>query len=328
MLAFAAQRLTLAVIVLGVLSLASFCLFAGEFPSPISHQPLLAAYWHWLRGIPSGRSVSHELLGLPLLPTLTSALAHTLVLLGAAMLLVVFFGGLAATVASATRGSALDAVLRGCAYLVWAVPPFLLALLVEELVTRLGDARGLGPFPVAGWAGSCPVPLGLNAGSLTPCPSAGTGADYVFNVLRCVTLPAITLAAGFVGFHARYLRSSLIVALQAPYSTTARAKGVPQRLVLLRHALRNSLATFVSVLLADVGAISGAALAVDWIFQLNGLGSLFIREVGINNLSGAGGLIDVYAVQALLLLTALVLLVSSFLSEVAVLVLDPRTRAQ
>jgi ABC-type dipeptide/oligopeptide/nickel transport system permease component len=79
-------------------------------------------------------------------------------------------------------------------------------------------------------------------------------------------------------------------------------------------------------MLADFGALFGAALAVDWIFQLNGIGSLFIRELGINNISGTSFFIDVYAVEALLLVTALVLLASSFLSELAVFVLDPRAR--
>jgi ABC-type dipeptide/oligopeptide/nickel transport system permease component len=79
-------------------------------------------------------------------------------------------------------------------------------------------------------------------------------------------------------------------------------------------------------MLADVGAIFGASLAIDWIFQLNGIGSLFIRELGINNISGNSIFIDVYAVEALLLVTALILLVSSFLSEFVVFALDPRAR--
>lgn len=327
MLGFAIRRFLLALLVLLLFSLASFCLFAGEFASPLSGRPLLASYWRWLRGVPSGRSLSDGLLG-PIGPTLVPALGHTMLLLGIAMLLVVGFGVALGLLAAATRGSLLDGLVRGGSYVAWAVPPFLLALLVEELVNGLGGHRGLGPFPVAGWAGSCPAPLGLDAGMLTPCPAAGSGLDYVGNVLRSVTLPAITLAAGFVGLHARYLRVSLVTALAAPYTTTARAKGLPEYVVLLRHALRTSIAAFVSAVLADVGAIFGAALAVDWIFQLNGIGSLFIRELGINNISGTSVYLDVYALQALLLVTALVLLGSSFLSELAVFALDPRVRPQ
>jgi ABC-type dipeptide/oligopeptide/nickel transport system permease component len=98
--------------------------------------------------------------------------------------------------------------------------------------------------------------------------------------------------------------------------------------VLLRHALRNSLSAFLAALTSDFGAHFGAALAIDWIFQLNGLGTLFIRELSINNLQGAGIPVDVYAVEALLLVTALLLLGASLVGEAAVAMLDPRARRE
>jgi peptide/nickel transport system permease protein len=129
--------------------------------------------------------------------------------------------------------------------------------------------------------------------------------------------------ASYVTWAVPDLRTSLAAALDSPYTMTARAKGLPERRVVLRHALRNSLITFAAALLSDFGAIFGVALAIDWIFQLNGVGSLFIRELGINNLSGGFLSLDVYAMEALLLATAALLLASSLLSELAVVVLDP-----
>jgi peptide/nickel transport system permease protein len=139
------------------------------------------------------------------------------------------------------------------------------------------------------------------------------------SLVRHLTLPALALALGFVGVHARYLRSSLLVALQAPYTTTARAKGLPESSVLLRHALRNSLATFTSALLLDFGAIFGAALAVDYVFALNGLGMLFLADIQTAN-------INPYAVQLLLTLTAGLVIAASVLAELAVAWFDPRVR--
>jgi peptide/nickel transport system permease protein len=129
------------------------------------------------------------------------------------------------------------------------------------------------------------------------------------------------LAAGFVGLHARYLRTSLVVALAAPYATTARAKGLSERNVVLRHALRNSLVTFAAAVLADFGAVFGAALAIDAIFRLNGLGTLFISTLNPNV-----PVLDAYQLQLLLLMTGVLLLASSLLSELAVVWLDPRAR--
>jgi peptide/nickel transport system permease protein len=323
--AFLARRLLLFLVLLAGFSALSFLLIASQFPSPLQGRSSLRAYGHWLAGIPSGRSLTHGLAG-PIWPQLGPALAHTLVLLAGTGLFVVGGSLLVGTLAAARRGSVLDVGLRTVSYLTWAVPPFLLALLVAQLVTTLGSERGLGPLPIAGWPGSCPVPLGLNAGTLSPCAPAGHGVHYVASVAEHMVLPSLALGLGFIGFHARLLRSSLVTSLGAPYTTTAHAKGVPAHLVLVRHALRNSLSAFLAALTSDFGALFGAALAIDWIFQLNGLGTLFIREFSINNLQGAGTPVDVYAVEALLLVTALLLLGTSLVGEAAVATLDPRAR--
>jgi peptide/nickel transport system permease protein len=323
--AFLARRLLLSLLVLTGFSAISFLLMASQFPSPLQGRSSLREYGHWLSGLPSGRSLTRGLTG-PIWPQLGPALAHTVVLLAGTALLVIAGSLLIGTITAARRGGAVDVGLRTVSYLAWAVPPFLLALVIAELVTTFGDGRGLGPLPIAGWPGSCPVPYGLNAGAFNPCPAAGHGLDYVWHVAVHMVLPCLTLGLGFIGFHARLLRSSLATSLGAPYITTARAKGLPGRLVLLRHALRNSLSAFLAALTSDFGALFGAALAIDWIYQLNGLGTLFIRELSINNLQGAGTPIDVYAVEALLLVTALLLLGTSVAGEVAVAALDPRAR--
>jgi peptide/nickel transport system permease protein len=144
--------------------------------------------------------------------------------------------------------------------------------------------------------------------------------------VRHLTLPALALALAFVGLHSRYLRSSLLVALHAPYTVTARAKGLPERAVVLRHALRNSLATFTSALLLDFGAIFGAALAIDFVFRLNGLGMLFLYEINTGVESPAASAINPYAVVLLLSVTAGMVLLASFVSELVVAWLDPRAR--
>jgi peptide/nickel transport system permease protein len=320
MAAFLTRRLLIAVVLLAAFSFLSFCLFAAKF-YPLRGHPVLPAYWHWLRGVPSGRSLGHGLFG-PIWPKLLAALGHSLVLLGLALALVLVLTVLLATVAASARGSLIDGMVRAFTYLAWGIPAFLLAFLVQEAINGIGGSGGLGPFPLAGWPGSCPTGFGLNAGVVTPCPEAGTGLMYIGNVLRYTTLPALTLAFGFIGLHARYLRSAVISALESPHVTTARSKGLPERRVVIRHALRNSLGPFLAALLADFGVIFGSALAVDWIFQLRGLGSLFIVET--NPSSPA---IDAYAVECLLLVTGILLLVSSLLSELAVVALDPRLEA-
>jgi peptide/nickel transport system permease protein len=318
--AFLARRLLLAVAVLFAFSFVSFVFFATGF-YPLKGRPALPEYWRWLSGIPSG-NLAHGLTG-PIWPELLPALGHTFALLAVTFAVVVVASISLACLAVSVRGSALDALVRVGLYLTWGIPVFLLALIVQQVVGALGSARGIGPFPLAGWPGFCPTGIGLNAGTLNPCPAAAGGAGYALDVLRHVTLPALALAVGFVGLHGRYLRAALAGALSAPYVTTARAKGLSERAVLFRHALRNSLSTFVAVLLADFGALLGATLVIDWVFQLNGLGMLYLRELNPNVPS-----IDPYAVEVLLLVTACLLIAFSVLSELAVVALDPRVRAR
>jgi glutathione transport system permease protein len=332
MLSFVFRRIMLGLLVLAALSLGSFCFFAWQDPrlSPVgvSHPPLLTQYWTWLKGLWGGASYDVLFRFAPTRlnftegTTMIDAIGHTAVLLAFTLLLVVLASVALAVVAASRRGSALDLTLRAVSYLAWAVPAFLLALLVQLLADSIGGSRGIGPFPLAGWPGTCPPGVGINAGILTPCPAAGTGVRYALNVARYATLPAVTLALGFIGLHARFLRSALLEALEAPYVTTARAKGLPERTVLLRHALRTSLVTFVGALLADFGAILGSALAVDFIFQLNGLGTVFISEFPTADF----GSIDTYSMEPVLLLTAVLVIVSSITADLAIFWLDPRVR--
>ncbi len=334
MAAFLLRRLALAALVLVALSCASFCFFAWQEGPGVgvpgagsgSTPSLLEQWWTWVRGLAGGTSwavVSHPFFFRNFTvagPSLVGALGHTVALLAATLVLVVALAVGVALVAAARRGSGLDLLLRTLSYLAWAVPAFLLALLVQSLVNRVAGPRAA--LPLAGWPGQCPAAFGINRGFLTPCPAAGHGLRYVLNVARYVTLPALTLALGFVGLHARYLRSSLLESLDSQYVVTARAKGLSERRVLLRHALRNSLVTFAGALLADVGAIFGAAMAVDYVFQLDGLGTAFVSAFPVDF-----GTVNTYVVEPLILMTAIVVLTTSILADLLVLWFDPRIRA-
>ncbi|MHB8470365.1 MAG: ABC transporter permease [Gaiellaceae bacterium] len=325
MLAAALRRIVLAFLVLAAFSFCTFYFFASTLP-PLKGRPPLHEYWRWLTGLADGRSFHSLTFVTPTGPlsvwtTVLPALGHTAALLAAAVLIVVACSLALAYVAARWRRSPVDLVLRGLSYLGWAIPAYLMALLVQLAVSSAGGIRGAGGLPLAGWPGFCPASIGLNAGVISPCPPAGSGLGYVVNVLEHITLPALALAAGFLGLHGRYLRSGLLDALDSNYVVTARAKGLSERRVILRHALRNSLTTFVSALLADVGVIFGAALAVDWVFQLNGLGALFLRQF-----PQGPGPIDTYTVEVILLITGTFVLLSSLASDLVLAWLDPRAR--
>jgi peptide/nickel transport system permease protein len=317
MIWFLARRIGVGVVVLVGLSAASFFFFASR-TDPYQGHSLWPQYWTWLRGVWGGSSLH------PLGGSIAVALERTLMLLGYSLLLVTVIGIAMAGVAALVRGSIVDLLLRTFSYLAWGIPSFLVALLIQQLLNLNGTGHGVGPFPIAGWPGSCPAGLGIDAGTIRPCAAAGSGLTYALNVARYLTFPALTLALAFVGYHSRQLRSALIDTLSAPYIVTARAKGLSETRIVLRHALRGSMVTFAAGLLSDFGAMFGAALAVDYIFKLGGLGSLFIALFPQNG----PGILNVYAFQLILMATAAFVIVSSLLAELAVVALDPRIRAQ
>lgn len=320
MVSFLLRRLFLGLLVLFLASSATFLFFASKY-FPLKTEPLSHAYWAWLSGIPTGRSLNRGVGHERLWPIVGPAILHTLALLALTFVLVVVFALVFGCLAAAVRGSALDVSLRGISYVAWSMPAFLLALVLQQALGNFPGGGGLGWFPYAGWPSHCTPTFGV-AGYL--CNSSFRASD-IPAVLHALTLPAIALALGYVGLHSRYLRSSLVEVLDAPYITVARAKGLPERNVVLRHALRNSLVTVAPVAFSDFGAIFGASLAVDYVFQLNGIGTVFINVLAVNSTSAS---IEAYLAELLLLIGGAFVLIASVLSEILLSVLDPRVRLE
>jgi peptide/nickel transport system permease protein len=320
--AFVLRRLAFGLLAMFVALSGSFFFFASHF-EPLSETPLLHAYWTWLRGLPSGRSLDDGLLSGHLLATVGSAFGRTLLLLALTLVIVVVIAIPVGCLCAAMRGSVVDYALRIGTYVAWAVPVFIVAILLQEGLGRIAGGWGTGWFPSVGWAGQCPNGQGIDPHNFQ-CPAAGHGLTHVGEVIYHLMLPALALALGFIGLNARYLRNSVIDALDAPYVTVARGKGLTERTVVMHHALRNAFVAFVPAIVSDLGVLLGGALLVDWIFQLGGIGTLFI---GLLQLSADGVVpVDTYELQLTLLLAACVMLAASMLGEILLVALDPRVR--
>ena len=320
--AFVLRRLVFGFVAMFVALSGSFFFFASRF-LPLSESPVLHDYWIWLRGIPSGRSFQDGLLSGHLLSIVGSAFGRTMILLALTLVIVVVIAIPVGCISAAMRGSVVDYGLRIGTYIAWAVPVFIVAILLQQGFGRIPGGWGTGWFPSVGWAGQCPNGQGIDPHNFQ-CPAAGHGLSHVGQVIYHLMLPALALALGFIGLNARYLRNSVIDALDAPYVTVARSKGLPERTVVMRHALRNAFVAFVPAIVSDLGVLFGAALAVDWIFQLGGLGTLFIGLLQLN--ADANVPVDTYELQLALLIAACVMLTASMLGEILLVLLDPRVR--
>jgi peptide/nickel transport system permease protein len=233
--------------------------------------------------------------GQPIGPLLWHATAVTAALVGAALVLVVLGSALVGSVAARRQRFRLDVSGRFLAYLGAAVPTFLIGDLLQRGIVGSG-AYGAGA--PGGWFQNGPPDGGL------------------LGWARHLTLPAVALALGLIGVCARYLRSSLLVELSQPYTAVARAKGLSETRVVVRHALRNALAPFVSLLSLEMGAVVGASLAADGVFHSGGLASTFLSALGQA---------DPFELTAIVTVSALVVCVFSFVGDALVGLLDPRT---
>lgn len=253
-------------------------------------RPLGERYLNWLVAAAQGDFGYSRLFSRPVPEVIGPRLLNTGILLGAAFLLAVALA-LPLGVAAARRPYSLadDAVNLLC-FAGISVPPFWLALLLILLF-----AVTLQWLPASGIA-----PVG-----------GGTWVD----ALRHAALPVATLAIASVGGYTRYVRSAMMVELRQDYIRTARAKGLAERRVVWRHALRNALIPVVTIVALEFGALFSGALVTETMFAWPGMGKLIYDSIMGNDYN--------VALVALLLATAMTLL-GNLLADVAYAALDPR----
>jgi peptide/nickel transport system permease protein len=215
----------------------------------------------------------------------------TVSLAGVALILATLAGIAAGTLAALWRDRSPDQLLMGVAVLGISVPEFWLGLL---LIVIFGV--DLGWFPTGGY-----VPLTQSIGGWA----------------RSISLPAIALAAGSVGFIARMTRSAMLEVLSQDYVRTAEAEGLPRAVVILRHGLPNALIPILTVIGILTGGLLGGAVVIEQVFSLPGVGRLLIGAI----LSR-----DMPVIQGGLLLIAVIYLAVNLLIDVVYVVADPRIR--
>jgi peptide/nickel transport system permease protein len=147
-------------------------------------------------------------------------------------------------------------------------------------------------------------------------PVAGYGTTFLDH-LRYLFLPAATIALGVIPLVLRAMRASLIDVLRADYMDTARAKGLPPRVVLLRHGVRNALLPAITVLGVNIGWLIGGTVIIENVFAVPGLGQLMIFSVSNR---------DYPTIQAVTLVFAVLVVLVNLGTDALYLVLDPRVR--
>jgi peptide/nickel transport system permease protein len=231
--------------------------------------PLPVQYVRWI-GLAVQGDLGTDNRGLPVAETIVTRLPLTLELAGLSLLIGVLIGIPAGVIAAVRRGKASDYVATTSALLAFSVPHFWLGLLMIIVF-----AVNLNWLPAGGYVPFREDPLGN---------------------LEHMLMPALVLGTGLAAVLMRQMRSAMLTSLGADYVRTARAKGLSERSVVGKHALRNSLITVVTVIGLQLGALISGAVITEQIFGIAGFGRLTVDSIAQRDYALLQGVVLVAAV--------------------------------
>lgn len=316
---FIAARLAHAAIVVVVVTTIAFLLLRLAPGEPFSYEdpnmsPAIRAQWRALFGYERpvaeqfARYVANVARGdfgysilqhRPVSAAIADALPRTLTLAVASLSLAVIVGIGLGILAGSSRRSARDRVISTLSVVVYSIPDFWLALLVQ-----LGLGSRLGLFPISGIAD----PLIADYGSTS---------QVIADRLAHLVMPVLTLTMLIAVILARFQRAALIDILPADFLRTARAKGATERVVIAHHALRNALTPTVTMLGLLVPTVLGGIFFVEYVFDWHGLGWLAVTAVQA---------LDYDVATASVIISGILVAGGSLAADILTAILDPRVR--
>jgi peptide/nickel transport system permease protein len=250
------------------------------------NRPLPEQYWLFVSGLVRGQMGTSLMFRQPVNEMVLSRMPISIGLAVYAMALAAVITLIFGLLAAVNKGRWLDQIIRVVFMFILTTPGFWFGILLI-LVLSLG----LKWFPVAGFGATFQEHLW-----------------YLF-------LPALTLALQLSAVLIRNLRSQVILTMRSDFARTARAKGLPDRLVLLRHVLRNALLSTVTIFGLQFGFLVGGTLVIETVFAVPGLGQLLFTSITSR---------DYPVVQAITVVSAVLVILVNLVVDVSYSFLDPR----
>jgi len=254
-------------------------------------RPIVVQYRIWLGNVVRGNFGESLRSRIPVSDLLSSKLPVTIELAICSMLVALLLGLPAGIISATRKGTPLDFTANLIALSGLSVPHFWLGIMLILLF-----AVRLGWLPASGYATPWEDPL---------------------RNLTTLLLPSLVLGTGVAGVMMRHTRSAMMQTLDADYVRTARAKSVPERLVVLKHALRNALIPVITLGAIEFGRLLSGAVLTEQIFNIPGFGKLLVD--GVFNR-------DYAVVQAVVLVSAALYVLLNLLADVLYFVANPRMR--
>jgi len=267
------------------------------------NEPVVARYGYWVRDAFTndfGKSILGER---PILPELMRRLSVTLQLIIAAQVLSLLIAVAIGVYSALRQYSAFDYLTTTLSFLGLAVPVFWLGLILQIIFTNIFLKWHVRIFYTGG------------LDSVNP----GHGFHFLLDRVQHLVLPVVTLTIISIASFSRFMRDSMLEVVNADYVRTARAKGLTERRVIVRHALRNALIPVVTLATLSFGSLFGGTVITETIYALPGMGRYFIDALN-------GG--ETYEIMAWLMITAAMVVLFNLIGDVLLGVLDPKIRLE
>jgi peptide/nickel transport system permease protein len=265
------------------------------------NDPIVVQYVYWLQDAFTNQFGTTIIGERKIMPDIQRVVGHTLQLVIAAEVLAILIA-IAIGVYSALRQySVFDYTATTFSFLGLATPVFWLALMLQILFVNVYLWFDIRIFYTANLSGVDP----------------GHGIYFLLDRMQHLALPVIVLCVASIATYSRYMRGAMLEVINSDYVRTARAKGLKERSVIMRHAFRNALIPLTTVIALNFGALIGGVVVTETVFGLDGMGLYFINSLN----SG-----DPYPVMAWLVIVSGAIILFNLLADITYGLLDPRVR--
>lgn len=259
-----------------------------------------ATYWKNLLRLDFGVSLATRE---PVMATLISKLKYSLSLSVVSLLLAYALAIPLGIFSAVKRDTKADRTLTVALFMLYSLPSFFVATLLLIFFSEGSDFRALRWFPTGGFQ--------------SPGADELTILGQVGDVIWHLVLPIACLTYGSLAALSRYMRTGLLEVIQSDYIRTARAKGLPERTVIGKHALRNGLLPILTLLAGLLPAVLGGSVVIEYIFGIPGIGLWTIESIYQR---------DYNVIMGVQLLTTVLVLLGILLTDVGYALVDPRIR--
>ncbi len=259
-----------------------------------------AAYWRNLVRFDFGVSLTSRE---PVVPTLISKLKYSLSLSVGSLVLAYVLAVPLGVLSAVKKGTRLDRGITLSLFMLYSLPSFFVATLLLYLFSAGSDIEALRFFPTGGWQSP-------DAAEMT---TLGQWADIAWHL----TLPMLAMTYGSLAALSRYMRTGLLDVIQADYVRTARAKGLRERWVIGKHALRNGLLPILTLLGGLLPAVLGGSVIIEYIFGIPGMGLWVVDAINQR---------DYNVILAVELFSTILVLFGLLLTDLSYALVDPRIR--